>query len=71
MEAALEKARSIAGQNKIAIILPMDLYRDDTVYNAAAVVNADGKLLGYQTKTNSIHRKTWSGARVPNGSCLR
>ena len=50
MEAALEKARSIAGQNKIAIILPMDLYRDDTVYNAAAVVNADGKLLGYQTK---------------------
>ncbi len=50
MEAALKKACSIAAQNNLAIVLPMDLYEDDQVYNAAAVIDADGKLLGYQTK---------------------
>lgn len=50
MEAALQKASAIAAENDIAIILPMDWYADDKIYNIAHVISRTGEVLGYQTK---------------------
>lgn len=47
---ALEKAKIIAKRNTIAIILPMDGYINDQLYNLAYVIDKQGTLLGYQTK---------------------
>ncbi len=47
---SLEKALSIAKANDIAIILPMDYYIEDRLYNLAYVIDRKGKLLGAQTK---------------------
>ena len=50
METALAKACAIAAENHIAIILPMDWYTADGVYNVAQVISKTGEVLGYQTK---------------------
>ena len=50
MEAALDRACTIAAENHIAIILPMDLYTADGIYNVAQVISKTGEVLGYQTK---------------------
>ena len=50
MQHALQKASAIAAENNIAIILPMDWYADDKVYNIAHVISCKGEVLGYQAK---------------------
>lgn len=50
MQAALNRVREIAAENKIAIIIPMDWYSNGKVYNLAQVVSDTGELLGHQTK---------------------
>jgi predicted amidohydrolase len=50
MQAALLKASAIAAENNIAIILPMDWYANDKVYNIAQVMSRKGEVLGYQAK---------------------
>jgi predicted amidohydrolase len=50
MQFALQKASAIAAENNIAIILPMDWYDDDKVYNIAQVISRKGEVLGYQAK---------------------
>ena len=50
MQAALQKASAIAAENNVAIILPMDWYDDDAVYNIAQVISRKGEVLGYQAK---------------------
>ncbi len=50
LEAALERVRGIARQRSIALVVPMDWYEGGLLYNVAFVVNADGEILGYQTK---------------------
>jgi len=50
LQNALEKARAIARNNKIAIILPMDGFINDRIYNMAYVISKEGEILGYQTK---------------------
>ncbi|WP_295792566.1 carbon-nitrogen hydrolase family protein [Mucilaginibacter sp.] len=50
MQTALQKASAIAAENNIAIILPMDWYDDDKVYNIAHVISRKGEVLGYQAK---------------------
>ncbi len=51
MEHALERAAKIASENNVAIILPMDWYENDKVFNVAQVLSATGETLGYQAKT--------------------
>jgi predicted amidohydrolase len=50
MQTALASASKIASDNHIAIILPMDRYEGDHVFNVACVIAADGEVLGYQSK---------------------
>ncbi|MFZ1527315.1 MAG: carbon-nitrogen hydrolase family protein [Ferruginibacter sp.] len=50
MQAALNKACTIAKQHNIAIILPMDWYENNSYLNVAFVISEEGKILGYQTK---------------------
>ena len=50
LQSALEEARSIAAENNIAIILPMDWYDDCKYLNVAQVISAKGELLSYQAK---------------------
>lgn len=50
MDAALQRAAAIAADNRIAIILPMDWYEDDKMYNVAFVLSKEGEVLGYQSK---------------------
>ncbi|MCO5945564.1 carbon-nitrogen hydrolase family protein [Mucilaginibacter flavidus] len=50
MQAAVQKASSIAAENNIAIILPMDWYADGKVYNIAHIISRTGEVLGYQAK---------------------
>lgn len=47
---ALDTVRSIAAQNKMAVIMPMDWYRPDGLVNLAFVISDSGEILGYQTK---------------------
>lgn len=51
LTAGLQKACEIAAQNHIAIILPMDWYTFDGLFNVAQVISNTGELLGYQAKT--------------------
>lgn len=51
LQAALDKARKIAAENNIAIILPMDWYSPQGVLNVAQVISNTGEVLGYQAKT--------------------
>lgn len=50
LEKALEVARSIAAEHKVAIILPMDWYEGEEFLNVAQVISPVGELLGYQAK---------------------
>lgn len=50
LQLALNKVCEIAAANRIAIIVPMDWFIDEQLFNLAFVVAADGKVLGYQTK---------------------
>ncbi len=50
LKEALQKACEIASTQKIALILPMDWYENDQLFNVAQVISAEGKVLGYQTK---------------------
>lgn len=50
LDMALEKAKFIAKSHKIALVLPMDGYIADCIYNLAYVISGTGELLGYQTK---------------------
>ena len=50
MKAALVKASEIAAGNNIAIILPMDWYENDQVFNVACVISCTGEISGYQAK---------------------
>ncbi|MFB2118802.1 carbon-nitrogen hydrolase family protein [Parapedobacter sp. 2B3] len=47
---SLAQAQAIATRHRIAIILPMDWFIGDQVYNVAQVISAEGQLLGYQAK---------------------
>jgi len=51
LQAALEKAQTIAAENNIAIILPMDWHSPQGFLNVAHVISNTGELLGYQAKT--------------------
>ncbi len=51
LQQALDKACEIASQNNITIILPMDWYVNGQVLNVAQVISNEGKVLGYQAKT--------------------
>jgi predicted amidohydrolase len=50
LKTALQKACTIAKENSITIILPMDWFIDEGVLNVAFVISNDGKILGYQSK---------------------
>lgn len=50
MQAALQEAATIAKKNSIAIILPMDWFATEGKLNVAFVIDANGELLGYQSK---------------------
>lgn len=51
LEEALYSACEIAAANSIAIILPMDWYDAADFLNVAYVISNEGKVLGYQAKT--------------------
>lgn len=51
LEAALDAVCAIAAENNIAIIIPMDWHESGQLLNVAFVISADGKVLGYQAKT--------------------
>lgn len=50
LEDALKKACAIAKENAIAIILPMDWYKNDQFMNVAFVISNKGEVLSHQTK---------------------
>lgn len=50
LEAALNEARGIAAAHAIALILPMDWYFEEGLFNLAYVISANGEILGFQTK---------------------
>ena len=50
LQAALERVCNIAAEHNIAIIIPMDWYGEQGLLNLAFVVDANGNVLGYQTK---------------------
>ncbi len=50
LESALKQAQTIAAENNIAIILPMDWYDNNQYLNVAQVISPKGELLGYQAK---------------------
>lgn len=59
---ALDKVRAIARENGIAIIIPMDWYADDQLFNVAYVISKTGEKLGYQTKNqlDPTEDNTWT-----------
>lgn len=50
LEESLKKVCELAAQNNIAVILPMDWYKDEKLLNVAQVISKTGEVLGYQTK---------------------
>src|SRR3569833_87940 len=50
LQTALDKASTIAAENNVAIILPMDWYDNGQLYNIAHVISRSGEVLGYQPK---------------------
>lgn len=50
LEDLLKEAQSIALENNIAMIVPMDWYNNGKYLNVAQVISAKGELLGYQAK---------------------
>jgi len=61
LQAALDKARKMAVENNIAIILPMDWYSPHGLLNLAHVISNTGELLGFQAKTqlDPTEDNTW------------
>lgn len=62
LQLAVDKVCAIARDNNIAIILPMDWYQDDKVFNVAYVISKTGEKLGYQTKNqlDPTEDNTWA-----------
>jgi len=50
LQDTLEQAQKIAAANSIALVLPMDWYEEDELFNVAFVISPTGEVLGYQTK---------------------
>ena len=50
LEAALNQVCHIAASFSMAIIIPMDWYFDEKLFNLAYIVSDKGEILGYQTK---------------------
>jgi predicted amidohydrolase len=50
LQAALERARELARRHRIALILPMDWDSPRGIENVAFVIDAQGEVLGRQTK---------------------
>ena len=50
MRSALDKVCTMAANNSIAVILPMDWYNANGFLNVAFVISSQGEVLGYQTK---------------------
>jgi predicted amidohydrolase len=50
LESALQKVGTMARENSIAIILPMDWYMQEGLLNVAFVISNKGEVLGYQSK---------------------
>ncbi len=50
LELAVKQVCEIASAFSIAIILPMDWFKEDKLYNVAFVISNTGEVLGYQTK---------------------
>ena len=50
LKAALKSVCTIAKENSIAIILPMDWFTEEGLLNVAFVISNKGEVLGYQTK---------------------
>jgi predicted amidohydrolase len=61
LTAALDRAKEIARDNHIAIILPMDWRLPEGLFNVAFVISAEGEVLGYQTKNqlDPSEDETW------------
>jgi len=62
LEKALQQVRQIAEANAIAIIMPMDWWFGDKLYNLAYVISGKGEILGYQTKNqlDPTEDKLWT-----------
>lgn len=62
LQAALDRVCTIAAENTIAIIMPMDWYVGESYFNVAQVVSNKGKVLGYQTKNqlDPTEDHTWT-----------
>lgn len=50
MRSALDKVCTMAANNSITVILPMDWYNANGFLNVAFVISREGEVLGYQTK---------------------
>ncbi len=50
LKQALKEAQDIAAENKLAMILPMDWYHNNSYLNVAHVISTTGEWLGYQPK---------------------
>uniref|UniRef100_UPI0031E30F33 carbon-nitrogen hydrolase family protein n=1 Tax=Chitinophaga sp. TaxID=1869181 RepID=UPI0031E30F33 len=51
LQRALERVCVIAAENRVAIVMPMDWYSSEgELLNVAFVIDADGQVLGYQSK---------------------
>jgi predicted amidohydrolase len=50
MQAALNTASTIAAENNITMLLPMDWYCDEGFMNVVQVISNTGEVLGYQSK---------------------
>lgn len=61
MRSALNKVCTIAANNSIAVILPMDWYIASGPLNVAFVISGEGEVLGYQTKNqlDPTEDNTW------------
>ena len=61
LQLALNKVCEIAAAYSIAVILPMDWYEEDKLYNVAFVISNTGTVMGYQTKNqlDPTEENTW------------
>ncbi|PJJ83870.1 carbon-nitrogen hydrolase family protein [Mucilaginibacter auburnensis] len=50
LEQALKEAQTVASENNLAIILPMDWYDNGKYLNVAQVISSTGEWMGYQGK---------------------
>ncbi|HEX2628861.1 MAG TPA: carbon-nitrogen hydrolase family protein [Chitinophagaceae bacterium] len=68
LESALKKACAIAAEYSIAIVLPMDRFIGDKIYNVACVISKTGELLGQQTKNqlDPTEDELWSAGTQRN-----